>query len=141
MHWIRVVYLYLFSLLGLVLVVIGSAQLVNLALRTYVLTEADAELRWQHVPEPPMRAMAPERARQMADDSVTPLEPEEREALRSWAAEYERTREQREAVDPVRSRRQRDAAGALGLLLVGLPLYLYHWRTIRRERGPRAEPA
>ena len=24
---------------------------------------------------------------------------------------------------------------AIALLLVGLPVYLYHWRTIRRERG------
>ena len=132
MHWIRVVYLYLFALVGLVLMTVGGVQLVSLGLRTYVLTEADAEMRMHYYPEPAMR-MAPDRATAMAAD--TTLTPQEREALRQWAADYERQRAIRESIDPVRSRRQRDLARAIALLLVGLPLFAYHWRTIRHERA------
>ena len=132
MHWIRVVYLYLFALVGLVLVTVGGVQLVSLGLRTYVLTEADAEMRMHYMPEPPVR-FTPDRATAMAED--TSLSAQEREALRQWAEDYERQRRMREEIDPVKSRRQRDAARAIAFLLVGLPLFGYHWRTIRRERA------
>ncbi|HSH46352.1 MAG TPA: hypothetical protein VK966_10965 [Longimicrobiales bacterium] len=120
MHWVRVVYLYLFALVGLILLTIGGVQLTSLALRSYVLTEADAEMRVQYLPEPPVRFTA-ENARGLARD--TTLDAEERDALRQWAADYERQREEREAINPVKSRRQRDAARALALLIVGLPLF------------------
>ena len=41
MSLIRKIYLYLFSLIGLVLVVIGCVELVNLGLKAYVFTSAD----------------------------------------------------------------------------------------------------
>lgn len=132
MNWVRVVYLYLFALVGLVLLTIGGVQLTSLGLRAWVLTEADAEMRVYHMPEPPVRFTA-ERADRLAAD--TTLDAETREALRQWAADYQRQRERQEAVDPVRSRRQRDAARALAFILVGLPLFGYHWRTIRKERA------
>lgn len=131
MSWIRWVYLYLFALLGLILITIGSVQLVGLGLRTFVLTEADAEMRIHYAPEPPMR-MSPERMERLDND--TTLDPATIRALRLWAEDYERMAEQRATIDPVKSRRQRDAAGAIALLLVGLPLYFYHWQLIRRER-------
>ena len=134
MNWIRVVYLYLFALVGLVLVTIGGVQLVSLGLRTFVLTEADAEMRMHYMPEPPMR-FDPARATAVGEDSTVTLTPQEREALRHWADNYERQRQIRESIDPVKSRRQRDAARALAFLLVGFPLFGYHWRTIRRERA------
>ena len=132
MGWIRSVYLYLFALLGLVLVTIGSVQLVGLGLRSWVLTAADAEVRLRAMPEPPLR-LAPRELEILQADST--LDPQVRAALRSWAEDYERIRAEREQLDPVEARRQREAAEALALLLVGIPLYLYHWRTIRRERG------
>lgn len=38
---IRKIYLYLFALIGLVLITIGSVQLINLGLKVYVFTKAD----------------------------------------------------------------------------------------------------
>lgn len=32
-----------------------------------------------------------------------------------------------------RRNRQRDLVGALSMLVVGLPVYLYHWKTIQNE--------
>lgn len=132
MNGIRVVYLYLFALIGLVLLTIGGVQLVGLGLRTFILTEADAEMRMHYMPEPPMR-FAPDRATAAAND--TTFSPQEREAFRQWAADYERQRRMREEIDPVKSRRQRDAARALAFLIIGAPLFAYHWRTIKKERA------
>ena len=47
--------------------------------------------------------------------------------------EYERWKEQVARIDPVRARREREAARSLAMILIGLPLYLFHWRIIRRE--------
>jgi len=38
---IRKIYLYLFTLVGLALITVGSVRLVELGLKTYVLTKAD----------------------------------------------------------------------------------------------------
>lgn len=38
---LRLLYLYLFSFVGLFIVVIGSIQLVNLGIKTFVFKEAD----------------------------------------------------------------------------------------------------
>ena len=40
---IRTIYLYLFALLGLVLLTIGSIRFVDMALRAFVFTKADQE--------------------------------------------------------------------------------------------------
>lgn len=105
--------------------------MVGLGLRTWVLTEADSEMRMHYAPEPPLH-MPPDRLEQIRSD--TTLDPATRRALQQWAEDYERMAETRSSTDPVKSARQRDAAGAIALLLVGLPLYVYHWRIIDRER-------
>ena len=38
---IRTIYLYLFSLVGLGMLVVGSAMIINLALKTWIFTKAD----------------------------------------------------------------------------------------------------
>ena len=46
---------------------------------------------------------------------------------------YKEWEEQSEVVDPITSKRHRDASINLSLILIGLPLYLYHWGFITRE--------
>jgi len=40
---IRTIYLYLFALLGLVLIIIGGVQFIDMGLKTFVFTKADEE--------------------------------------------------------------------------------------------------
>ncbi|MFN7088314.1 MAG: hypothetical protein ACK4NX_00600, partial [Candidatus Paceibacteria bacterium] len=54
---IRKIYLYLFSLLGLVLIVIGTVKLVDLGLRMFVFKGAEEVVIW---PEPPIRSVEKE---------------------------------------------------------------------------------
>lgn len=111
---LKLVYLYLFSLVGLVLMIIGSVQLIDLGLTTWVFTEADEVNIY-----PELKLPDPENERE--------LDPEEKERVEEERLEYlekERT-----------ARRQRKAAGALAMIIVGLPVYLYHWQMIRKERN------
>jgi hypothetical protein len=132
-RWIRTVYLYLFALLGLIFLSIGGIRLLDMGLRTYIFRQADAFDRIREVPPIPPTARL--RTEQLADDAE--LTAEERQQVRAWLDDYRSWQERQDALDPVMARRHREAAGSLAMILVGLPLYLYHWRRIRIEAAER----
>ncbi len=105
MSTIRKVYLYLFSLVGLVLVISGSVQLINLGLRTFVFTQAD-----QQVPYP--QSAAPSK-----DMNVPSIQD-----MTHYQAQQ------------TTAQRQRDLVGALAMIIVGMPVYWYHWMVVNREK-------
>lgn len=137
--FIRTIYLYTFSLVGLVLVVIGGVQLVNMGLKAWVFTQADEEQRlWQK--QPPMPAFTEKRVETaVKDGKIENITEDEKMAMEQWLASYGTWKEQQEKFDPVTSQRHRDAASSLSYILVGLPLYLFHWRIIRREKEELAQ--
>ena len=108
---IRSLYLYLFSFIGLLIAVIGSVQIVDLVLTVYVFDEAD---RYEYF----VRA---------------PLEPGV-ELDQEKQAEYEEELQEQHERDVIRQR-QRQLSNSISMIVVGVPLYVYHWRTISREAG------
>ena len=102
---VRLIYLYLFSFVGLLTVVIGSVRMVDLGLKIFVFRDAD---RYEY--------SAPKIAG----------EPEVDETMMREQAARDQTRN-----------RQREFTGAFAMIVVGLPLYLYHWRTIQKENKKR----
>lgn len=135
---IRTIYLYTFSLVGLVLVVIGGVRFVDMGLKAWVFTKADEEQRmWSK--QPPMPAITEKRVETAVKEGKTEnLTGEEKAAMSEWLVSYATWKTQQEKFDPITSQRQREAAGALSFILVGLPLYLYHWRVIKREKNEEA---
>lgn len=129
--WVRTVYLYLLAFIGLILLTIGGVRFLDMGLKALVFRQAEQE-EVMHMRQPPM-PFALERARQVAGSESAELTVEERAMVREWLREYEAWRERSERMDPVVSRRQRTASSALAMILIGLPLYLYHWMLIRRE--------
>ena len=136
--WVRTIYLYLFALLGLVFIAIGAIRFLDLGLRTFVFRQADAMERWEQPPFPAL-TRRPGELDTLADRAQ--LTAEEKRVLREAIAEYQRWEQRRSRINPVTARRQRDASSSLALILVGLPLYLYHWRTIKREAEERRQLA
>lgn len=104
---LRLLYLYLFSAVGLIIVVFGSIQLVNLGLKTFIFKEADV---YEIYPGPKGEA-----------EVISPQEQIARQ-----------TRD-------LSRQRQRELAGAVSAIAIGLPLYLYHWNTIQKENKKKAE--
>lgn len=109
---IRKFYLYLFSLIGLVLVVIGSVQLVNLALKAFIFTSADKYYEY-----PMAKPVAPD---------ASGAKPEIIQPNQADIDAYQKNQ--------LASQRQRDAANALAMIIIGLPLYLYHWSVIKKDK-------
>lgn len=111
---IRKIYLYLFSLVGLVLVIIGCVNLVNLALKAYVFTAAD-----QYYTYP---IAAPASVDKSVNTTTTvPASPSD--AQMKAYQDMQTT-----------SSRENTAASAIAMIIVGIPLYYYHWRVIQRDK-------
>lgn len=121
---IRTIYLYLFALIGLTLLVIGCVRLLNMGLKALIFTQAEQEQRYYYE-QPPMPYMIEEMD---GDECLTEVE---KERFDKWLVSYEKWEENK--VDPITSQRHRDAAISLALIIIGLPLYLFHWQTIKKD--------
>lgn len=119
MSKLKLIYLYIFSTVGLVLVIIGSISLINLGLKTYIFTKADIVLNYPKITAPE-RIITDEQGNPKVIKSKIPTEEEE-----NRQKEFEKKQ--------LTSRRQRDASRAVAFLIVGLPIYLYHWRVVRKK--------
>src|SRR3989338_5656085 len=137
---IRTIYLYLFSLVGLVLIIIASVDFIDMALKAFVFKQADAgEELYNKEPRPAYPPFGIEKTKETAKEgSAVTLTSDERNQLNLWLGEYEQYQEDRDRVNFVIERRHQDAARNLAMLLVGFPLYLYYWNVIRREAKEKA---
>lgn len=109
MAWIKKVYLYLVSLVSLVILIIAGIMLINMALKTWVFPKADQGYE----------AYCPT-AVEKAPDGTTISQPRE-------CTDEQYAKDQRAA------QKQRDAAQALAMIIVATPVFLYHWKLARKE--------
>ena len=109
---IRTLYLYLFSLLGLILLTIGGIGFVNMGLRALIFTHADKErlLYEERIPVPHVL-----RSLEKLDDAGE-LTQDEKLRLKVMLKDYETREERRKMVNPVKARRHRDASGRISKL-------------------------
>jgi hypothetical protein len=99
---IRLLYLYLFSFVGLLITIIGSIQLVDLAMKSYVFNVSE----YTYYSEP------------VVIDGKQTLSVEEMQKRN----EAEQS-----------NQRKRQLSTAVSMILIGTPVYLYHWKTIKKE--------
>lgn len=101
---LRLLYLYLFSFVGLLITVIGGIQIVDLTLKTYVF--------------------------KVSEYSSYPIMPvkDERGEVTLSAEDQQRQMQLDES-----NQRKRNLSNSLAMITIGVPLYLYHWKTIKKE--------
>jgi hypothetical protein len=136
--FIRTVYLYLFTLVGLALVVIGSVGMVNLGLRSFVFTKADEDEKLNYV-QPFSSPIAMDRLVSLGEGKEVYLTESELTSLRSWLVDYEAWKELSANRDYVGARRSREISTNISLIVIGIPLYLYHWGIIKKDRKEKNE--
>ncbi|MGI6637423.1 MAG: hypothetical protein ACOX2Z_03735 [Minisyncoccales bacterium] len=124
---IRKVYLYLFSSIGLILAVVGVVRFLDMGLREFIFTDADNENLFYSR----MTYKSPEDIRGLSEEGRVLIENELRE-LESIIADHDYWELARE-LDPQKARRHREASSNLAAILVGIPLYLFHWNIIKKE--------
>ncbi len=139
MKHIYQIYLYSVSLLALIALVISGSILLNLVLKGFIFTKAD---RYE---SSPAIMYAPTK---YPDGSTTALYPDikctekdtkcletQQEILRNLQeqqAQYKKWEENQKVFWNVQ--RQSQAADALAFFLVSLPIYLIHWRLVKKNR-------
>jgi hypothetical protein len=106
---LKLIYLYLFSAIGLILVVVGLIKLVDLGFKTFVFREADV----YYTPV----FFYP------GEEKISPEELQRRVEEERKAEEINR-----------RAQRQKEVSKALSMIIVGVPLYIYHWRLVMKTR-------
>jgi hypothetical protein len=118
LSWIKKVYLYLVSLISLIILVVAGIMLINLALKAWVFTKADDYNYY-----PPTISCSEVKN---PDGSVAPADPSCKDPEYSnKMREEEKTRRA--------SQKQNDAARALAMILVASPVFYYHWKLARKE--------
>lgn len=125
---IRTVYLYLFSLVGLGFLIGGTIGFMNMGLRIFVFKQADQDEVIRDM-QPPMYYQI-EKVRELDDSD---LSMDDKEAIKDWLSDYEAWKERRAESDSVTINRHQDAANNLAMILVGLPVYLYHWNIVKKD--------
>lgn len=103
-------YLYLVSIISLVIAVIGAIILLNLALKTWVFKQADRFASYPCINQP----LTPEGKSVGCDQAAI-------DAQRK-ADEQNRT-----------SNREQQAAQAVAMIIVATPVWYFHWRLARKE--------
>lgn len=110
---IRLIYLYLFSFVGLLVFVIGCVRLVDLGLKVVVFNNADIYVSYPIAPY-----KDPNDPR-----SLTQIKQENEAQQIAQREESKRNR-------------QREISSSLAMIIVGAPLYLYHWKAIQKDNNP-----
>lgn len=110
LSWIKKVYLYLVSLISLVILVIAGIMLINIGIKTWVFPKAD-ELTYQNV-------YCPQEVKN-PDGTVVAQSPE--------------CSDPNYAKNMSNAQKQSDAAQAMSMILIATPVFLYHWRLARKE--------
>ncbi|MBZ1348428.1 MAG: hypothetical protein KYQ20_01530 [Candidatus Nealsonbacteria bacterium] len=141
---IRTIYLYLFSLIGLALLIAGGVRFLEMGLKAFVFTEVERQERLWHQQPPHAPWSFPMPIPEEIDTEKNQPEIEEKEICLSeaekkqfdrWMVAFEEWEERRMEIDPVAVRRHREASSSLAKILIGLPLFLYHWSIIKKETG------
>lgn len=109
---IRLIYLYLFSFVGLIVFVIGCVRLVDLGLKVLVFNNADMYVSY---PISPYKDPGDGRTK----DQIKAENEQQQLAQREES----------------KRNRQREISSSLAMILVGAPLYLYHWTAIQKENS------
>ena len=100
---IRLLYLYLFSFVGLLISIIGSIQLVDLGIKSYVFKVSEYTYYADQVPTEKM--------------TISPQEMDRRNK------------------EEQSNQRKRQLSNSVAMILVGVPVYLSHWNTIKKENN------
>jgi hypothetical protein len=128
---IRTIYIYLFSAVGLVLLIIGTVRFIDMGLKATVFEEAqnverlEQNSNYYSRPYPTIDVERYEDEEEVTEKEI--------ESLKRMIKDYEEQEEKWENVDRYLARKQEEASYSLAFILVGLPLFLYHWRLVKKD--------
>jgi hypothetical protein len=120
MQHIKKIYLYLVSVIALVIAVVGAIMLLNMGLKAWVFTKADQDYYQIEYYQC--------KANQSVDVSK-PVNASEANCTEQELKDLTKQRDERRS-----AQKQRDASQALSMLVIAAPVWFFHWRLAKREQ-------
>jgi hypothetical protein len=118
---IRFIYLYLITAITFIVFIIGAVNIVDQSLKSFVFNVEEYDYA-----RPVMPAIECERY----------LETDNKEAYRECLDKHESTEDEKEKSRFTNEAKRRISIG-IAQVLVAFPLWIFHWRTIERDRRER----
>lgn len=126
---IRSTYLYLASLISLLFIAIGSYNLINTAIKYYLLPEAEKGGFSRCNQQPPVYGL---------DFSAKSLATEEQKSqIDQLIRDYQKWKEENSGEKCYKAERQNNIANAITMIIIALPIFLFHWQIIKKEKEER----
>ena len=118
---IKSIYFYLVSFVALMMVVFSTADIINIVLKTWVFTAADKDM------------YAYPRAVCEVPTPATPPDPKAVPAVSKEDCEKQNAENIKQQEASRVAQKQRDVVRDISMIVVGIPLFLIHWRILRKK--------
>lgn len=119
---IKSIYFYLVSFVALMMIAFSSADLINMALKTWIFTEAD---NYTYRMDCPTTPYYDEKGAVINDAAIK----NQRIADCEKQQEINQKNDEQNRV----SQRQNNIVRDISMIIVGIPLFLIHWRIVRSK--------
>lgn len=123
---VRTIYLYVAALVSLIFVAVGTGTLLNTALRVYVFPKAEKGGYSKCNTEPSI-CNFPEAQKNEATQG-------QKDKLDKIIKDYENWKKENTGEECYSAERQRSVVDSLTMLIIALPICLFHWKLIRKNK-------
>jgi hypothetical protein len=124
---IRTIYLYIAALVSLIFVAIGTGTLVNTSLKFYVFPKAEKGGFSRCNQQPPIYSLDKNALMGVAND-------QQKTQLENLLADYEQWKKDNAGEECYSQERQSNVVNALTMMIIALPILLFHWLIIKKEK-------
>jgi len=116
----------------------GCVRFIDMGLKAFIFKQADAPERLLQKFSCQNVFYAPVPIEKLAASQTdSGFSADEQATIKTFLDNYQKCQKEGVNINYVTSQRQKDASSSLAMILVGLPLYLYHWRVISKETKKR----
>jgi hypothetical protein len=125
--FIRSIYLYLAALISLIFVAVGTGRLLDTALKFYLFPKAEKGGYNQCNQIPPVYALDKNAYAGVATS-------DQKVQLENLLRDYDEWKKNNTGEECYSAQRQSETVDALTMLIIALPILLFHWRIIKKDK-------
>jgi hypothetical protein len=129
---IRTIYLYLAALVSLIFVAVGTGNLLNTGLKYFFFPKAEKAGFSRCNQQPPVYALDKGALQTVAT-------PDQKIQLDNLLRDYDQWKAQNAGEECYSQERQNNTVNSLTMMIVALPIFLLHWRIIKKEKTEKEE--
>lgn len=131
---IRTIYLYVASLVSLIFLAVGTGTILNTVLKAYVFPKAEKGGFLRCNQQPPVYALDKNALTEVATT-------DQKMKLDNLLKDYEQWKKDNAEGECYSQERQNNVVNALTMMIIALPIYLFHWRLIKKDKEEKEEEA